>query len=65
MAAETLSRQMQILISSHDGIAVFMKGMISGRGDFSKRINIAQKCYVYEAKFIAAMTTIGQDHIQQ
>ena len=57
MTAETLSRWMQNLISSLERVAVSIKSMISGSRDFSKRNLGAQKCYVYAAKLIAAMTT--------
>ena len=55
MTAETLSKQMQNLISSLELVAVSIKSMINGSRDFSMR-NL-EKCYVYVAKRIVAMTT--------
>ena len=56
MTAETLSKQMQYLISSLERVAVSIKSMINGSRDFLKRNLDVQKCYVYVAKLIAAMT---------
>ena len=57
MTAETLSKQTQNLIFSLQRVAVSIKSMINGSRDFSKRNLCAQKCYLYVAKVIAAMTT--------
>ena len=48
---------MQNLISSLERVAVRITRMISGSRDFSNWNSDAQKCYVYVAKLIAALTT--------
>ena len=57
VTAETLSRRMQNPISSLECVAVRIKNMISGSRDFLKKNLHVQKCYVCEARHIAAMTT--------
>ena len=57
MTAETLSRRMQNQISSLERVAVRMKSMINGSRDFLKKNLDVQKCYVFLARHIAAMTT--------
>ena len=57
MTAETISKQTRKLIHSLERVAVSIKSLISGSQNFSKRNLGAQKCCVYVAKLIAAMTT--------
>ena len=57
VTAETLSRRMQNPISSLECVAVRIKNMISGSRVFLKKNFYVQKCYVCEARHIAAMTT--------
>ena len=57
MIAETLKRQMKILTSSLERVAVSIKSIMNGSWDFSKRHLDVQKCYVCVARHIAAMTT--------
>ena len=57
MTAETLSKQMQNLISSLERVAVSIKRMICESRGFSKKNLGAQKCYVCVAKLIVAMIT--------
>ena len=57
MTTETLSKQMQNLISSLERVAVSIENIISGSRGFSKKSLVAQNCYVCVAKPIAAMIT--------